>query len=203
MVDITGFLTMGHVLTAHITGNLVLMAADVAREGTPRLTQVAIVPVFMLAVAAAWGVARIASTNRVSAMRALLWIQFLLLLAVFVFCSMRQALGGSVEAGALIAVGAMGCQFALLRITLPGSPSTAAMTGNVTDAVLSFLELLSRDPPAKPIPRDRLHRSAQVLAGFVGGCVIAALAVKLLGDFAWGLPAAVAAITLSLRQQHG
>jgi len=34
---------------------------------------------------------------------------------------------------ALIAVSAMACQFSLLRLAATGAPSTAAMTGNVTN----------------------------------------------------------------------
>jgi uncharacterized membrane protein YoaK (UPF0700 family) len=40
--------------------------------------------------------------------------------------------------GAMIAVSAMGCQFALLRLALPVAPSTAVMTGNLTNAVLGL-----------------------------------------------------------------
>jgi len=34
---------------------------------------------------------------------------------------------------AMIAVSAMACQFSLLRLAATGAPSTAAMTGNVTN----------------------------------------------------------------------
>jgi len=198
MVDITGFLTMGHLLTAHVTGNLVLLSADIAREGTARAVQIAIVPVFMVAVAAAWGVAQTATRKGLSATQALLWIQFLLLFAVLGLCTMRNTGGEPWDAVALIAVFAMGCQFALLRIALPGSPSTAAMTGNVTDVVLSLLNMLSRDPSSNNGSRERLQRSAQVLLGFLGGCLIAALAVKLVRELAWALPTALALLAVRM-----
>jgi len=51
----------------------------------------------------------------------------------------------------MIAVSAMACQFALLRLAVPGAPSTAVMTGNLTSGVLSLLDTLSRDePPLMP-----------------------------------------------------
>ena len=46
----------------------------------------------------------------------------------------------------MIAVSAMACQFALLRVTMPVAPSTAVMTGNLTKAVLSSLNTISRSP---------------------------------------------------------
>jgi uncharacterized membrane protein YoaK (UPF0700 family) len=33
MVDLTGFLTLGHIFTAHVTGNLVVAAADAVHGG--------------------------------------------------------------------------------------------------------------------------------------------------------------------------
>ena len=48
---------------------------------------------------------------------------------------------------AMMAVSAMACQFALLRLAMPGTPSTAVMTGNLANAVLSLLDSLSRSRP--------------------------------------------------------
>jgi len=47
----------------------------------------------------------------------------------------------------MMAVSAMACQFALLRLTLPVAPSTAVMTGNLTNTVLSLLDRQSRIQP--------------------------------------------------------
>jgi uncharacterized membrane protein YoaK (UPF0700 family) len=40
MVDLIGFLSLGHIFTAHITGNLVVIAALVVRGGPMDLAQV-------------------------------------------------------------------------------------------------------------------------------------------------------------------
>jgi uncharacterized membrane protein YoaK (UPF0700 family) len=53
MVDAIGFLSLG-LFTAHVTGNLVVIAAQLLRGGPPHLAQILAVPVFMMAVAAAW-----------------------------------------------------------------------------------------------------------------------------------------------------
>src|SRR5258708_13866355 len=58
MVDLTGFLTLGNLFTAHITGNLVVVGALVVRRGRINPPQILAIPVFMLAVAATWLLAR-------------------------------------------------------------------------------------------------------------------------------------------------
>src|SRR5215470_7848149 len=58
MVDLTGFFTLGNVFTAHITGNLVVVAAVAVRGGPLNLAQALAIPVFMLALAAVWLIAR-------------------------------------------------------------------------------------------------------------------------------------------------
>src|SRR5262245_17130951 len=58
MVDLTGFFTLGNIFTAHITGNLVVAAAAAVHGGPVNLAQLLAIPVFMLALAAAWLSAR-------------------------------------------------------------------------------------------------------------------------------------------------
>ena len=53
-VDVIGFLSLDHLFTAHITGNLVVLASLLARGGPPNVIQILAVPVFMAAIAAAW-----------------------------------------------------------------------------------------------------------------------------------------------------
>src|SRR6516165_8438493 len=85
MVDLIGFFTLGNIFTAHITGNLVVAAAAAVHGGPWNLAQALAIPVFMLAVAAAWLIARASSLHGVALTRLLLVIQFLLLLAVLAF----------------------------------------------------------------------------------------------------------------------
>ena len=47
MVDLTGFFTLGNIFTAHVTGNLVVAAADAVHGGPFHLTQALAIPVFM------------------------------------------------------------------------------------------------------------------------------------------------------------
>ena len=92
----------------------------------------------------------------------------------------------------MIAVSAMGCQFAFLPLTLPVAPSTAVMTCNLTNAVLRFLDLSSPTQPLIESDGRRLIGALHLLVGFFVGCVLATAAVMYLGDWAWALPAALA-----------
>ncbi len=99
---------------------------------------------------------------------------------------------------AMMAVSAMACQFALLRLTLPVAPSTAVMTGNLTNTVLSLLDRQSRTQPLMTGDTERLRGSLYLLIGFFGGCVVGAVAVSWLGDWAWSFPVALAGVAVML-----
>jgi uncharacterized membrane protein YoaK (UPF0700 family) len=92
----------------------------------------------------------------------------------------------------------MATQYALLRLAFPSAVSTAVMTGNLTNAVLAAMDMLAKRRALLPPDAGRLKRSLVLLCGFLVGCVIAAVAVSLVGDWAWALPAALAAAALAL-----
>jgi len=203
MVDLIGFLSLGNLFTAHITGNLVVIAALVVRGGPMNLAQILAIPVFVLAVAATWLLARASGRRGFDLARLLVLIQFLLLACVLVFSVITKpsAEPHGLMAGiaAMIAVSAMACQFSLLRLALPGAPSTAVMTGNLTNTVLSLLDTRSRTQPLMAGAPERLRGSLYLVIGFFGGCVVAAAAVSLLGDWAWSFPVALAGVAVALR----
>ena len=200
MVDLTGFFTLGNIFTAHITGNLVLASAAVVRGGPLNPAQALAIPVFMLAVAAAWFIARTSNKHGEPLARLLLVVQFVLLLAVLIFSVLKRPSTNphGLQAGivAMIAVSAMACQYALLRLALPKVVSTAVMTGNLTNAVLSLMDVLWTGGSVDMV---RLKGSLRLLGGFLAGCIIAAAAVFLLADWAWLFPVTLAAAALVVR----
>jgi uncharacterized membrane protein YoaK (UPF0700 family) len=203
MVDLTGFFTLGNIFTAHVTGNLVVAAAAAVRGGPWNLAQALAIPVFILAVAAAWLVARASSLHGAALTRLLLIIQFLLLATVLVF-SVTMAPSANphgLMAGiaVMIAVCAMAFQYALMRLALPKVVSTAVMTGNLTNTVLSLMEMLSPQQHLMTIDRGRLKRSLRLLIGFLAGCLVAAVAISMLGDWAWSIPTVLAAVAIVVR----
>jgi uncharacterized membrane protein YoaK (UPF0700 family) len=202
MVDVIGFLSLG-LFTAHVTGNLVVIAAQVVRGGPPHLAQILAVPVFMIAVAATWLIAKASDRRGPALLRPLLFVQFLLLAGVLILSVVGDPVskprGLIAGVTAMIAVSAMACQFSLLRLAVSGAPSTAVMTGNLTNAVLALLDVLWRAQPLTEGAGERLTRTLKVLVGFFAGCVAGAAAVSLLGDWAWSLPVVLAAAAVALR----
>jgi uncharacterized membrane protein YoaK (UPF0700 family) len=202
MVDLTGYLNLGNLFTAHITGNLVVVAALIVRGGRINPAQILAIPAFMLAVAATWALARASGRRGPDLARLLLLMHFLLLAGVMIFSAITKPSSNphGLTAGvtAMIAVSAMACQFALLRLALPVAPSTAVMTGNLTNTVLSLLDRQSRTQELLAGDAERLRGSLHLLVGFFGGCVVAAAAVSLLGDWAWSLPVALAGMAVIL-----
>ena len=195
MVDLTGFFTLGHVFTAHVTGNLVVAAADAVHGGPFHLAQALAIPVFMLALAGVWLIAQASHRRRLGLVSPLLLVQFLLLAAVLIFSVIAKpsAAPHGLVAGVavMIAVSAMACQYALLRLATPHAVSTAVMTGNLTNTVLSLMDSLSNGRPLLSGDVGRLKTSLNLLFGFLLGCVVAACAGPVLGDWAWVLPAAL------------
>src|SRR5262245_62163759 len=146
--------------------------ASAAMFSEVRPAQLIAIPAFMAAVALTWMLAKASGRKGRKLAWLLLTIQFVLLTATWLYCALVQpsldphALLGSI--GALIAVSAMGCQHALLRLALPGAPSTAVMTGNITNLVLSLFDTRARSEPLMENAELRLAHSFLILLAFVG-----------------------------------
>jgi len=195
-VDVIGLQRLG-LFTAHITGNVVVVAAELVSGGPARRLQILAIPVFIVAVAATWGIARMLSRREAGRVRPLLVVQCLLIGGVLLTSVIDRdaANRSSLVQGlaAMLAVSAMACQFATLRIALPGVPSTAVMTGNLTQIVVSALDMASRSQPNGGAS-VQLAKAGRSLIGFFLGCTAGALAVVWLGRWAWSLPVAIAAV---------
>jgi uncharacterized membrane protein YoaK (UPF0700 family) len=203
MVDFTGFFTLGHIFTAHVTGNIVLATVVAIDGGTFHWAQLSAIPVFMIALATVWLIAQASGRHGSRLARLLLQVQFLVLLMLLIFSvntkPSADPSGLNAIAAATMAVSAMACQYALLRLALPGAISTAVMTGNLTNAVLSAMDLLTARNRLLPRDSTPLNHSLHRLLSFVVGCVVAAGAVSLMGDWTWSLPAALAGIAAAVR----
>jgi uncharacterized membrane protein YoaK (UPF0700 family) len=202
MVDVTGFVSL-KLFTAHVTGNLVVIAALLVRGGPPNVAEILAVPVFLFAVAGVWLIAKVSQRRGPALARPLLLVQFLLLTCVLIFSVIYDPAanphGLMADVIAMFAVSAMACQFALLRLAVPGgAPSTAVMTGNLTNTVLSLLDTLSGGEPLMKGPKERLDKTLQLVGGFFAGCLAGAAAVSWLGEWSWSLPAVLAGVAVGL-----
>jgi len=200
-VDVIGLVSF-KLFTAHITGNLVLIADQLVRAGPPKVDEVLAVPVFITAVAAVWLISKLSGRKGPPLVRLLLVLHLLMLTAVWVLSLLEHpalkpaGLRAGVEA--MIAVSAMACQFTLLQIGIPGAPSTAVMTGNMTNSVLSLLEFLTPGEPIKKLDSGRPTRSLELIGCFFAGCLAGAAACSWIGDWAWSLPVALAGVALAI-----
>ncbi len=200
LVDVISFLTL-KIFAAHVTGNLVLIAALLVGGRKPNLDQDLAVPVFIFATSAVWLIAKSSASRGEHLARLLLLVQFLLLAAVLVI-SLRYHPSASHQGlmftvAAMTAVSAMACQFALLRIIMPNAPSTAVMTGNLSSSTLALLDLMANEPLVAGA-WQRLRKQLTLLLGFFAGCVAGGAAVLWCGVWAWSLPVLLAAVAIAL-----
>src|SRR6516164_11640978 len=89
MVDLIGFLSLG-IFTAHVTGNIVVVGALMARHNRVNLAQILAIPVFILAVAVTWLIAKASGRRGTGLMRPLLLIQFLLVTSLLIFSAITR-----------------------------------------------------------------------------------------------------------------
>src|SRR6202051_13590 len=133
-VDVISFLGLGGLFTAHITGNLVILASHIVNGGEAPVAPMLFVPVFMVMLVLTRLLVGGLESLGLASLRPLLLLQ-LLLLAGF-FC---VAAGTHIDPKATIAivagmlgVSAMAVQNALVQLSLKGAPTTAVMTTNIT-----------------------------------------------------------------------
>jgi len=200
-VDVIGFQRLG-LFTAHITGNIVVIAAELVSGGAPRPLQILAVPIFMCGVAGTWLIAKTLERRGMLLVRPLLVVQSILIGGVLLASVLDRADARRADPmrdlAVMLAVSAMACQFATLRIALTGAPSTAVMTGNLTGIVLSALDI-AWPKDANGGAEARLNKAGSSFLGFFLGCTAGAAAVLWLEKWAWLLPVAMSATAALVR----
>ena len=195
LVDVTGFLQLGHVFTAHITGNLVLLLAGSVRAASPPLAQLLSIPVFAVAIAAACLIAR--RSGALLGRSVLLIAQALFLFLVLVLAVQPQGQPPSVGVvAAMAAVAAMAFQNALIQVSLRASWSTSVMTGNFVTAIVSLVGLLWTRSEARRESLQKLRVTMPLVLGFTAGCLIGATGASRLGPWTWSIPAALSVVAV-------
>jgi len=205
-VDVIGFLALGGLFTAHITGNVVIVAAHYVTGGFSQIGPLLAVPVFMavmgLVTLASGAIARAGSPP----LRQLLWLQTallsgFLLLGVGFGCFDNADSSMAVLAG-MLGVAAMATQNVLGKLALKGAPSTAVMTTNITQLTVDLVTLARRRGNADELAKAgrRARMTFACVIGFVVGCAAgAALEVKF-GLWALALPVVLSALAVPLGQ---
>ena len=130
--DVIGFLGLGGLLTAHITGNLVILVArSVANDPVP-LSYLIAVPVFVIVLGITRLLVAVIEQLGIASLLPLLLLQFLLLCLSLAICLFAGShvdpnTASTIFAG-MLGVSAMAVQNALVRLSLRGAPSSAVMT---------------------------------------------------------------------------
>jgi len=202
-VDVIGFLGLDGLFTAHITGNLVILAAHIVAGGDASLALMISVPVFIVALAGTRLLAGGLERARIAPLPVLLLLQLVLLCAFLALCI---AAGTHVSPNApsmivagMLGVSAMAVQNALVRIALTGAPSTAVLTTNITLLTTDVGEMIfGRDATRVAKARDRAKCTWPAVAGFLLGCTLGAACEAAFGLRSLVLPTGLALIALVL-----
>jgi uncharacterized membrane protein YoaK (UPF0700 family) len=143
-VDVIGFLALGGLFTAHITGNLMVLAAHYVTGHFSQIGPLLSVPVFV----AVLGIVSALFVNRVTrgTRRTLLVLQVVLLGAFLGFGVGYGPFTNPDSAMAvfvgMLGVAAMATQNALVRLDLVGFPSTAVVTTNNVQVTVDLAVLV-------------------------------------------------------------
>ncbi len=203
--DVVSFLGLAGLFTAHITGNLILIAARIVNGNEVSLSHILAVPVFILALALTRLLVQALETRGVASLRPLLVLQFLLLSGFLALCVVQgrgldQSSTGAVIAG-MLGVAAMAVHNGLVQLSLRGMPSTAVMTTNITRFTLNFMQMLiGRDADLVTKSRQQAKLNFVTILGFTGGAAIGALAFRFTGFWALIIPTSLALSAIFMKR---
>jgi uncharacterized membrane protein YoaK (UPF0700 family) len=202
-VDVISFVGLGGLFAAHITGNLVILAAHIVAGDEAPVALMISVPVFIIVLAVTRLLAAGLERLSVASLRPLLFLQFLLLAGFLALCVVGgprlDPNGAKATVAGMLGVSAMAVQNALVQIALKGAPSTAVMTTNITRFMMDLGEvLLGRSPNDRAKAGDRARRTGLAIAGFAAGCGLGAGCLAVAGLWALTLPAGLALVALTM-----
>ena len=189
-VDTVFFVALFGLFTAHVTGNFVLIGAELAHPGQGVVLKFLAFPAFIAGIALARILVLYSAARGHRSSRPLLVLQALLLLASAA-SGWRAAPFTSTETSAAIATGlfaaaAMGVQNAAGRLVWHTLSPTTVMTGNVTQLVIDVVDLLRG--AADDALRQRIGKFFWPIVAFGVGAIAGGLVVQQISMLALLLP---------------
>lgn len=196
-VDTLGFIALFGLFTAHVTGNFILIGSALADS-----SQMSILLKFLAFPAFVFGVAGarlyIAAIERRGG-AALAWSFSLqwLFLAGFMVCGIIAAPVQSPDsiwgmAAGLLGTVSMGMHSAISRLLLPQLAPTSLMTGNVTQVVIDFVDVLRGG--ADGATTERCMKFLWPVLSFGVGAIAAAFAYHAMGFVGLAVPLVILAV---------
>ncbi len=202
-VDTCGFIGLFGLFTAHVTGNFVLIGAELVRHHDQILTKLLALPVFLLAVLLT-AQAEFMLKQRGKPATALLLGMEAVLIAAAALASLTLPAPGHPDDAATMTLGftliaAMGVQNALMRTSLAGPVQTTVMTGNVTQTAIDMLACAAGRADAAA--RTRVYNAWPPIVAFAVGSALGAAGYAWFGfDSLWlAMALVVAAAVLTAR----
>jgi len=198
-VDAISFLGLDGLFNAHITGNMVMIAAHILAGRAMNTALLLSVPIFTLVLVLTSLLAVRLEQAGVSSLLPLLLLQFVLLTGFLGLCvadrSGTDPNATSFVVAGLLGVSAMAVQNALVQIALPGAPTTAVLTTTVTRFTVDAVHvLLNRRPSNAVAARGRIKGSLAAIVGFVAGAGVGAACFAASGLWSLVLPTSLALI---------
>ncbi|MFJ7567390.1 YoaK family protein [Herminiimonas sp. NPDC097707] len=194
-VDALGFMALFGLFTAHITGNLVLLGAELATPGhTFPILKILVFPAFIVGVALAKIIASRCQKNARNALVFLYVLEMVLLIA-FMLAGMsahpldEENISSLAMLTGMVAAMAMGVHSACGRILLTDLTPTGMMTGNVTQLIIELVELIVEGGDNRT--RRNFAKYFWPIIAFGLGALLAAFAYARLGFQALLLPIAM------------
>ncbi|KWB95982.1 YoaK family protein [Burkholderia ubonensis] len=210
-VDTLSFVALFGLFTAHVTGNFVLIGAGIAGFGQGILMKLSVFPAFVCGVVASNLIARSLSARPAwQCARALHAVQAVLLLG---FCAagvwatpITQPDSLPALLAGIVGTFAMGVQNAHPRVIPRAGVPNTVMTGNVTQAILDVVDLLSAGTAdsVRATARARFAKMLPAIVAFALGAACGALGFRYVGFLALLAPvSALAALALCAAQPSG
>ena len=201
-VDTAGFLALGGLFTAHVTGNFVTLGAALIQGNSGAVSKLLALPVFCLAVV----LARLGSNALVARqkppMRSLVAVKVLLLVVaamlMIVYGPFKDGDQPPAFAAGMLMICAMAVQNAMQRMHLPQLPPSTLMTGNTTQVMIDLADLFKGvlgDERRSVIAR--LQKMLPAIGTFALGCALGALGYVWLGMWSFALPPVLALVSMA------
>ncbi len=205
-VDAIGFMALFGLFTAHITGNLVLLGAEVATPGhTLPLLKILAFPAFIAGVAMAKMIASACQKNACNA-RLVLYVIETVLLTIFMLVGLvatpvEDHMSRIAICAGVMGAMAMGVHSACGRLLLSDLAPTVMMTGNVTQFVIELVDLFQENGDKSA--RSRCAKYFWAIVAFAFGVLIAAFAYFQFGFQALVLPIILLMFLGCAEARHG
>ena len=200
-VDTLGFIALFGLFTAHVTGNFVLIGvalADMSRASI--LLKFLAFPAFVAGVAAARLLIASCERRGRPTVKPVLLLQVALLTGFMAFGWLAAPIGADVTPYAmtagLLGTAAMGAHSAASRLLLTHLAPTSMMTGNVTQLVIDFVDVLRGAHTGATL--ERCGKFFWPVLAFGIGATAAAFAYLAIGFTALLVPIAILCIEMAL-----